>query len=84
MAKNKKTTNDSFDKRDDDDMEFDDSENEKGFNADALDEALDDGDDEFEDEDESLDELEKKEYEDMEFEDDILLNNDEENPFWKL
>ncbi len=41
-------------------------------------------DDEFEDEDESLDELEKKEYEDMEFEDDILLNNDEESPFWKL
>ena len=79
--KNKKNSNDSLDKRDDDEMEdINENESEKTFNPEVLDDALEEG---VVDEDESLDELEAKEIEE-DSEDEIFLNNDEENPLWKL
>lgn len=83
MARKKSSKNDSFDKRDDDEMEDEDVEESSGkdFNPDMLDEALDV---EEYDEEESLDELEEREYADMEDEDDIFLNDDENSPLWKL
>lgn len=79
--KKKNNQNDSFDKRDDDDMEdiSGEGETEKDFNPDVLDDALtEEGEEEADDEFEhaSLD-AEK------EAEDDVF-NNDEESPLWKL
>jgi hypothetical protein len=76
--KKKNNHNDSFDKRDDDEMEdiSGEGENEKDFNPDILDDALteEDTDDEFEHD--SLED--EKENEDDNF------NNEEESPLWKL
>lgn len=79
--KKKNNQNDSFDKRDDDEMEdVTEGENEKDFNPDVLDDALtedeegDDLDDEFEHD--SLDAEKESE--------DEVFNNDEESPLWKL
>lgn len=81
MKKNN-NQNDSFDKRDDDDMEdiTSEGEPEKDFNPDVLDDALAEGEEEDVD-----DEFEHASLDaEKESEDEIFNNNDEESPLWKL
>ncbi len=78
MARKKSLKNDSFDKRDDDDME--DIEDGKKFNPDSLEDALEENSDYENDGEESLNILEEEENELNER--DIL--DEEETPFWKL
>ena len=77
----KNNQNDSFDKRDDDDMEelANEGELEKDFSPDVLEAALGEGEsDEMEDEFEH-DSLDKE----VEAED-VVFNNEEDSPLWKL
>ncbi len=79
MARKNISKNDSFDKRDDDEME-ELGENEKEFNPDSLDDALEEENDFENEDDESLDSLEEEEEELNERD----MTDEEDSPFWKL